>query len=90
MRPSSAFAIFAPLSLIVALVVASCATPEPVPVVHFVCPKIVTYTPAEQAEAAAELETLLKANSKAETPIMITDYVRLLAAIRACKTEAVK
>ena len=90
MRPSSAFAIFAPLSLLTFLVVASCATPVEVPVTHFVCPKLVTYTAAEQSQAATELETLLKANSKAELPIMMTNYARLRAAVRACQKEAAK
>ena len=88
MRPSSAFAIFAPLSLLAFLVVASCATPVEVPVTHFVCPELVTYTAAEQSQAATELEALLKTNPKAEVPVMMTDYAQTRAAIRACQKEA--
>ena len=90
MRPSSAFAIFATLSLLAFFVVTSCATPVEVPVTHFVCPKLVTYTAAEQSQAATELESLLQANPKAELPIMMTNYARLRAAIRACQVEAAK
>lgn len=90
MRPSSVFAIFAPLSLLAFLVVSSCATPVEVPITHFVCPKLVIYTAAEQSQAATELETLLKANPKAEVPVMMTNYTRLRAAIRACQKEAAK
>ncbi len=95
MRPSSVFAIFAPLSLLAFLVVSSCATPVEVPVTHFVCAgtakhpvKIIEYTATEKAQASSEMETLLRANPKAEVPIMMTDFAQTRAAIRACQKEA--
>ena len=76
--------------IILACVLNACATPVEVPVTHFVCPKLVTYTAAEQSQAATELETLLQANPKAELPVMMTNYARLRAAVRACQKEAAK
>lgn len=74
--------------IILACVLNACATPVEVPITHFVCPKLVIYTAAEQSQAATELETLLKANPKAEVPVMMTDYAKTRAAIRACQKEA--
>lgn len=90
MRISAAFVTFVPLGLLAALVIASCAAPINVPVTHFVCPKLVIYTAAQQAEAAKEMSILLKSDVNAELPKMMTDYGRERAAIRACQQEAAK
>lgn len=63
-----------------------CVSSEPVPVLHNVCPPLAVYSANRQAEAARELEGILKVNPKAELPTFMTDYARLRAALRTCRS----
>ena len=64
------------------MALAACATPAPpVPTVK-TCPAITSYTPAQEAQASAELKALPAGDILG---VFITDYSQLRAEVRACQ-----
>lgn len=71
-------------SAALAVVLAGCAAPTPIPTV--VCPAIVEYTPDFQRRVASDLAAYVPPGSSIER--LVLDYVALRDQVRACEKSS--